>query len=110
MANVVLCGANSYEKKYYLNPDFGRLPESIKQEIQIMCVEHCEYAGGTITMEFTDDGTLLFNVRADDSDFMFDEIESGIIISKYQRQREELLEQLEMFYKVMFLSMNDINE
>lgn len=23
---VVLCGANSYEEKYYLNPDFEQLP------------------------------------------------------------------------------------
>ena len=23
---VVLCGANSYEEKYYLNPDFDQLP------------------------------------------------------------------------------------
>ena len=26
---VVLCGANSYEKKYYLNPDFEALPQEI---------------------------------------------------------------------------------
>ena len=24
---IVLCGANSYERKYYLNPDFEALPE-----------------------------------------------------------------------------------
>ena len=24
---IILCGANSYEKKYYLNPDFGQLPD-----------------------------------------------------------------------------------
>ena len=24
---VVLCGANSYEEKYYLNPDFEQLPQ-----------------------------------------------------------------------------------
>ena len=34
--NIVLCGASSYEQKYYFNPDFNSLPESIKQELQIM--------------------------------------------------------------------------
>ena len=28
--NVVLCGSSAYEKKYYLNPDFESLPDSIK--------------------------------------------------------------------------------
>ena len=26
---VVLCGANSYEEKYYLNPDFAQLPDTV---------------------------------------------------------------------------------
>ena len=31
--NIVLCGANSYEQKFYLNDQFAGLPESIKQEL-----------------------------------------------------------------------------
>ena len=27
--NTVLCGANSYVQKFYLNPAFQKLPESI---------------------------------------------------------------------------------
>ena len=26
---IVLCGANSYDRKFYLNPDFEALPDSI---------------------------------------------------------------------------------
>ena len=33
---IVLCGANSYEEKYYLNPDFDALPDFIKDELKIM--------------------------------------------------------------------------
>ena len=36
--NIVLCGASSYEQKYYFNQDFASLPETVKQELQIMCV------------------------------------------------------------------------
>ena len=32
---VVLCGASAYEEKYYLNPQFSKLPEHIRQELQI---------------------------------------------------------------------------
>lgn len=34
----VLCAASSYDKKFYLNEDFGALPDSIKDELKIMCV------------------------------------------------------------------------
>ena len=35
---VVLCGANSYNEKYYLNPDFEGLPDHVNEELKIMCV------------------------------------------------------------------------
>ena len=100
MDNIVLCGANSYTQKYYLNPDFAKLPEEIKNELQIMCVKYTEEAGGIITLEFAPDGQLLLKTCADDSDFLYDEIESGLQISRIQREKEELFEKLELFYKV----------
>ena len=35
---VILCAANAYEQKYYLNENFSSLPQTIKDELQIMCV------------------------------------------------------------------------
>jgi len=101
MENVVLCGANSYTQKYYLNPDFNSLPDDIKKELQIMCVTYTEEAGGIITLEFTEDSQLQIKTRVDDGDFYFDEIESGLAISRMQREKEELFEQLELFYRVI---------
>lgn len=54
--NVVLCGASAYEQKYYFNQDFDSLPESIKQELHIMCVLYTEDIGGILTLEFDDNG------------------------------------------------------
>ena len=34
---VVLCGANAYEQKYYFNEAFHNIPESIKEELHILC-------------------------------------------------------------------------
>mgnify|MGYP005947275419 CR=1 FL=1 len=48
--STVLCGANSYVEKYYLNEQFSGLPESIKQELQIMCVMYTEDIGGIILL------------------------------------------------------------
>ena len=45
---IVLCAANAYEQKFYLNPEFDSLPENVKQELQIMCVLYTEDVGGRV--------------------------------------------------------------
>ena len=72
--NVVLCASNSYEKKYYFNPDFDKLPEDIKNELKIMCVLFTEEVGGILDLEFDDDVTLIFKSTADEGDLLYDEI------------------------------------
>lgn len=99
----VLCGANSYEQKYYFNSEFGKLPEGIKQELQIMCVLFTEDVGGVLILEYSPDGRLEFRVEADEQDYLFDEIGSELKIRQYQREKRELLESLELFYQVFFL-------
>ena len=99
--NIVLCGASSYEQKYYFNKDFDKLPEEIKRELQIMCVTFTEESGGILTVEFDGNGSLQLKVTVDDSDYLYDEIESGLGISRLQREKEGLFRQLEMFYSVM---------
>ena len=47
---VVLCGANAYEQKYYFNEKFSRIPESIKEELHIICVLFTEEVGGVFTV------------------------------------------------------------
>ena len=98
--NIVLCGASSYEQKYYFNPDFNSLPESIKQELQIMCVLYTEDIGGILTLEFDEDGNLQFKTEALDADAMYDEIGSVLKVKQLQNTKQELLESLEMYYKV----------
>ena len=41
-ANIVLCGANAYEQKYYFNETFQGIPQSIKDELHIICVLRSE--------------------------------------------------------------------
>ena len=101
--NIVLCGASSYEQKYYFNQDFASLPETIKQELQVMCVLYTEDVGGILTLEFDETGNLQFKTEATDSDFRYDEIGSVLKIKQLQRDKRELLESLEMYYKVFFL-------
>lgn len=100
---IVLCGANSYERKFYLNPDFEALPENIKDELKIMCVLYTEDVGGILTLVFEEDGELCFEVTTEEGDYLFDEIGSHLKIKELQRTKEELLEALQLYYKVFFL-------
>ena len=100
---VVLCGASSYEQKYYFNQKFSALPQSTRQELQIMCVLFTEDVGGVLTMEFDREGNLEFKVAADDGDYLFDEIGSALKIRQFQLEKRELLESLELYYRVFFL-------
>ncbi len=101
--NTVLCGANSYQQKYYLNEAFSNLPQTIKDELQIMCVLYTEEVGGILTLEYEEDGTLVLRSIADDMDYYFDEISAGLKIRQIQTEKRELLEALELYYRVFCL-------
>lgn len=100
---MVLCCSNAYEKKFYLSQDFQALPQHIKDELKIMCVLFTEEIGGILSLEYEEDGTLEFSVQSRSDDFFFDEIGSVLKIKELQREKRELLESLELFYKVFFL-------
>lgn len=100
---TVLCGANSYEQKYYFNEEFQGLPEGIRRELQILCVLYTEDVGGILTLEYDEDGTLEFKVTSSEEDYLFDEIGSVLKIKQYQAEKRELMEALELYYKVFYL-------
>lgn len=105
---TVLCGSNHYEQKYYFNDEFDRLPDSIKDELKIMCVLFTEDVGGILTLEYDEDGTLRFNVIYDEGDLLFDEIGCGLKIKQLQQDKKDLLEALEMYYKVFVLGEDNV--
>ena len=100
---VVLCASSEYEKKFYLNEELSRLPEDIKNELKIMCVLFTEEEGGILELVFDEEGNLLFRTDADENDLLYDDIACGMLIKKMQYEKRELLESLEMFYRVFFL-------
>ena len=101
---VVLCGANSYNEKYYLNPDFEGLPDHVKEELKIMCVLYVHDVGGVVTLVFEENGELCFEVTSEDFDQTFDDIGSRLLIKKLQTEKSELLEALQMYFRVFFLN------
>ena len=100
---VVLCGANAYEQKYYYNEAFKGIPQSIQEELHIICVLFTEEVGGVFTIVFEPDGSVSLETNADDDDIYYDEISSGLLVSEIRRKRQELLESLSLYYRVFIL-------
>ena len=101
---IVLCASSAYEQKYYLNEDFDGLPQKVKDELKIMCVLFTEDVGGILTLVFEEDGTLYFQTEAEEGDLLYDEIGSVLKVKKLQEEKKELLESLELYFRVFFLN------
>lgn len=103
---VVLCGASAYEQKYYFNEQFKGLPESIKEELHIICVLFTEDAGGVFTVVFDEEGQITLETDAYDEDVLYDEISAGLLINELRKKRQELFLSLELYYRVFILKEN----
>jgi len=108
MNEVVICGANAYEEKYYFNPQFNRIPDSLKDDLHIICVLFTEEVGGIITIGFDEEGELKITTQAADDDFLYDEIASGMLVSRIRSSRQEMFESLSLFYRVIVCG-EDVN-
>ncbi len=100
---VILCGSSAYTKKYYLNEEFESLPDGIKDELKIMCVLYTEDIGGVLTLFFDETGSLQFQTAADEGDLLYDGIGSVLKVKQLQQTKQELLNSLELYFKVFFL-------
>ena len=100
---IVLCGANAYEQKYYFNETFDKIPQSIKDELHIICVLFTEEVGGVFTIVFEEDGSISLETDAKEDDLLYDDISSGLLVGEIRRNRQEMLESLQLYYRVFIL-------
>lgn len=100
---IVLCAASAYEKKFYFNPIFEGIPQSVKDELKIMCVLFTEDVGGILELVYDEEGELEFRTSSDEGDYLYDEIGSVLKVKELQREKSGLLESLQMFYKIIVL-------
>ncbi len=97
--NEILCGASSYDKLFYFNPEFDSLPEEIKEDLRILCVLFTEDVGGILRLEFDEEGSLQLTVESRSDDFLYDEIGSELKIRDMRLDHRDLFEQLETYYR-----------
>ncbi len=99
---MVVCAASAYKQKFYFNPMFERLPSQVKDELKIMCVLFTEDIGGVLSLKFDAEGNLDFHVEAEEADLFYDEIGSRLKINQMIREKQELLQKLQMYYQVVY--------
>ena len=97
-------GGSHIQKLYRATTNsFRTFDPGIKKELQILCVLYTHKVGGILVLEFDEDGSLIFRTEAKENDFSYDEVGSVLEIKSIQKEQRELLEELEMFYKVVYL-------
>lgn len=106
---TILCGANAYEQKYFYNEDFYKIPQSIQEELHIICVLFTEEVGGIFTIGFEPSGNVILETNFADDDFLYDEISSGLMVREIKRHKQELFESLRAYYRAVILK-EDISE
>ena len=86
---MVLCAANSYDKKYYFNQKFANLPRSIQDDIHVISVLFTEDCGG------------IFMIAFEEEDITYDEVSAGLMIGQIRKNRSELLDCLTAYYRIL---------
>ncbi|MBR0164775.1 MAG: hypothetical protein IJQ12_08895 [Lachnospiraceae bacterium] len=100
---LVLCGASAYEEKYWLNPLFDKVPESIKEELKAISILFTQEAGGVFMLVFDEEGHLEPEVFADEEDITYDSVSAGLLTGEVRRRRAEMFHMLELYYRICVL-------
>ena len=100
MEKTVLAGANSVNKKYFFEPLFGYLPESIKDEIRDICVVLAEKLNCTFVISFYENGDIVFEIVKNEGDVDFDDIGADLEIKILKKEKNELIKALKLWYVI----------
>ena len=100
MDNKVLAGASRQKQKYFFEPEFNALPQTVKDEIRNICIIMAERLGCTFLISFEDSGDILFEIVKNEGDFDFDDIGAELEIKSLKREKKELIKALKLWYVI----------
>ncbi|MCI8804704.1 MAG: hypothetical protein HFE59_02205 [Clostridiales bacterium] len=101
MKKIVLSAASCYNKKYYINPNMEKnLPSQIKDEIKALVASMAEKLHCIFTLGFYENGNIYIETSSVENDFDFDEIGAKLETEKIKKEKAELLNSLNLWFKV----------
>jgi hypothetical protein len=98
-AKRVLCGANAYVEKYFLNPRFHNLPKDVQESLQKISVVFTEDIGGVFLMQFDEEGKLQIISIPEEGDYQYDTIGAELKKKKIVSDYKDLFSKLEEYYR-----------
>ena len=101
MKKIVLSAASCYNKKYYINPNMEKnLPSQIKDEIKALVASMAEKLHCIFTLGFYENGNIYIETSSVENGFDFDEIGAKLETEKIKKEKAELLNSLNLWFKV----------
>lgn len=98
---TIIFAISSFNKKYYFDELTSKLPESIKKEIKAIGSYIAEKVNGIFNLGFYEDGSLFIQVTPDENYFEYDEIGASLEVEKVKREEKELINSLQIWYKLL---------
>ena len=95
---LVLC-ASPEKQKYYFEESFKDIPVDIQEELKRAIVEIAEKVQGIISLGFYEDGRIYIE-QTDLENVFADDIGAALEIKNFQKEKEELLKALRMWYMI----------
>ena len=100
----ILSSASFYKQGYFYNDKMPILPESVKQELKIANVLLAEKIRGIATIGFyKDTGALFVEVRNQEDDFSYDEINAKLEVARVEKEHAELFNSLTLWYRTFVM-------
>lgn len=100
MGKKILAAASFEKQKYFFEPGFNEMPQSIKQEVRILCVSAAEKLLCTFSIGFYEDSEVFFEVLKPEDSIDFDDIGAELEIKEIQRKEREFLKALSLWHSI----------
>ncbi|HCC08345.1 MAG TPA: hypothetical protein DEP72_09345 [Clostridiales bacterium] len=101
MEKEIMASASHYNKKYYINEKFEKLPELVKKDLKEICINYVEEYKCILLVGFYEDGEMFFETQVlEENECAFMEIDSKLEIKRIEREYSEVLEGLQKWWLV----------
>ena len=100
--NTLIGRASIYNKTYYYNPLFAKLPRPVLDEVQQICTYYAGKLHCIFSLKFRENGDVYFECLPEEWDESFDEIGAKLDLDKLAREKQEFFLSLKTFYLMVF--------
>ncbi|MBU3810094.1 MAG: hypothetical protein H9893_00340 [Candidatus Niameybacter stercoravium] len=99
MEKTIVISASPYNHKYYFEPSYNDIPSGIQEELIESIAAIAEKVNAIISLGFDEVGHIFIEQTADESVFA-DEIGAELEIKRFQKEKDELLKSLQLWYMI----------